>query len=177
MAPEMFTQKNVAASPSLDVWALGCILYIMIVGRLPFRGDKAADIKTHIVNDQPAFPPSFELSEEVKHLIGWMLDKNMDDRARIFEISDHAWTVKRKFTQEEKDRIKEREMEKLRLEVELREKEREIILEEKKASVSITGKSSSSSPEKFRSFKAKLNKDEHHGKAGLLKMTKSPTNK
>ena len=151
MSPEMFTKKLVNASPGLDVWALGCILYAMLVGKLPFRGDKAADVKSKIVHEQPPLPLSLNLSEEAKHLIRWMLDKNPEERARIFEISDHAWTANRKFTEEEKETIRVKEVEKLRVQAEAREKEREAMLEEKKLVAS--SKRSSVSPEKARAHK------------------------
>lgn len=32
MAPEVFKKKDVGASPGLDIWAIGCILYAMVVG-------------------------------------------------------------------------------------------------------------------------------------------------
>lgn len=38
LPPEIFKYKNVSASPSLDIWACGCILYAMVVGKLPFKG-------------------------------------------------------------------------------------------------------------------------------------------
>lgn len=44
LPPEIFLTKNVAASPALDIWALGCILYALIVGELPFKGNNEKEI-------------------------------------------------------------------------------------------------------------------------------------
>ena len=109
MAPEVFLTKNCGASPALDIWALGCILYTMVVGKLPFKADKVAEVKQRILHDPVIFPKDIELSDEVKDLTARMLDKDPETRASVFEINESAWKNKRKFTEEEKERIKERE--------------------------------------------------------------------
>ena len=38
MAPEVLSGKNKKIGTSIDVWALGVILYTMVYGRLPFDG-------------------------------------------------------------------------------------------------------------------------------------------
>jgi serine/threonine protein kinase len=32
LPPEIFKGKNVGASPALDIWAIGCMLYAMVIG-------------------------------------------------------------------------------------------------------------------------------------------------
>lgn len=156
MAPELFTKKQANASPALDVWSLGCILYALLTGNLPFRGDKSQDLKTKIVNDPITFPSSKNISEEAQHLIRRTMDKNPETRASIFEITDHAWTNGRQFSAEEKEKIKQQELlfQAIAKEAALKEKER---LEEESAGnpspVSHSGGSSqySNSPKKFSS--------------------------
>ena len=36
LSPEVVTGKNLNASPAMDIWAMGCILYAMLIGELPF---------------------------------------------------------------------------------------------------------------------------------------------
>ncbi len=36
MAPEVLSRKNLAASPAIDIWSVGCILYSLVIGNLPF---------------------------------------------------------------------------------------------------------------------------------------------
>jgi serine/threonine protein kinase len=109
MPPELLSKKNVVASPALDVWALGCILYSMVVGKLPFRGDNPDEIKKKIIKEKHSFPSEIELTPEVKDLIDRMLEKEPEKRASVYEISDHSWSNKRSFTPEEKAKIKERQ--------------------------------------------------------------------
>lgn len=156
MAPELFTKKQSNASPALDVWSLGCILYALLTGNLPFRGDKSQDLKNKIVNDPITFPSSKNISEEAQHLIRRTMDKNPETRASIFEITDHAWTNGRQFTAEEKEKIKQQELlyQAIAKEAALKEKER---MEEETGGnpspVSYSGGSSqhSNSPKKFPS--------------------------
>ena len=36
--PEMLKRDN-RASPALDIWGIGCIIYIMLTGVRPFKGE------------------------------------------------------------------------------------------------------------------------------------------
>lgn len=109
MPPELFIKKNVVASPALDVWSLGCILYALVVGKIPFRGESMQEIKQKIISEKYIFPEGLELSEELLDLISRMLEKEPENRASVYEISDHPWVCKRKFTDEERAKVKEKE--------------------------------------------------------------------
>ena len=39
MAPEILTGKRTAADPCFDIFSMGCILYALIIGELPFEGE------------------------------------------------------------------------------------------------------------------------------------------
>ena len=59
MAPEQVRGKTV--DRRADIWAFGCVLYEMLVGRQPFAGESLADTLSAIVKDQPRWenlPPA-----------------------------------------------------------------------------------------------------------------------
>ena len=39
MAPEILTGENTSADPAIDIFSLGCILYALVIGKLPFEGE------------------------------------------------------------------------------------------------------------------------------------------
>jgi tetratricopeptide (TPR) repeat protein len=51
MSPEQV--KGDAADHRTDIFSLGCVLYEMLAGRQPFRGDTAAETLAAILRDQP----------------------------------------------------------------------------------------------------------------------------
>jgi tetratricopeptide (TPR) repeat protein len=57
MSPEQVTHRPGAVGPLADLYALGAILYEMLTGRPPFRGETAADTERQILTDEP-IPPS-----------------------------------------------------------------------------------------------------------------------
>ena len=92
MAPEVFKYSNVGASAALDIWAIGCILYAMLCGNLPFNGKNDNALKKSICEDSVTYPEHIKLSSLVKDLIGKMLCKNPEKRILMFEIKEHKWS-------------------------------------------------------------------------------------
>ena len=44
MAPEVLTGKIKQIGPSIDVWAIGVMMYAMLCGTLPFNGESNSEI-------------------------------------------------------------------------------------------------------------------------------------
>ena len=55
MPPEVITQSDTNADPKIDVWALGCIMYAMLLGRVPFHGETESELENQIVHSKPKF--------------------------------------------------------------------------------------------------------------------------
>ncbi|HUB25488.1 MAG TPA: tetratricopeptide repeat protein [Tepidisphaeraceae bacterium] len=57
MAPEQALGKTRQTGPPADIYSLGAILYEMLTGRPPFRGETAAETERQLLNEEPV-PPS-----------------------------------------------------------------------------------------------------------------------
>jgi serine/threonine protein kinase len=56
LAPEMIEGER--ATPAADVWALGVLLYEMLAGIAPFRGESIPAVLYQILHGQPAPLPN-----------------------------------------------------------------------------------------------------------------------
>lgn len=79
MAPERFQQRN--GDGRTDLYALGCVLYELLVGRPPFVGHAAGIMYNHL-NDEPLRPSlaRAELGPDMDRLILALMAKEPDDR-------------------------------------------------------------------------------------------------
>ena len=80
-APEIL--KKEAYSYEADIWALGIIIYKLIVGKFPF------ETKEEIKNKSVSFPQPDEISESAKDLIIQILEKDPNKRPSLEQILMH----------------------------------------------------------------------------------------
>ena len=79
MAPEQWRGGSVDGR--LDQYALGIVLYEMIVGSLPFQGDSMeALFVQHREGQIPAFPPELRIPVDVENVIRRATQKDPEDR-------------------------------------------------------------------------------------------------
>uniref|UniRef100_A0A8D3EC93 Protein kinase domain-containing protein n=1 Tax=Scophthalmus maximus TaxID=52904 RepID=A0A8D3EC93_SCOMX len=92
MAPEMMTEhEHRFSGKALDVWAMGVTLYCFVYGKCPFYDEYIISLHKKIKNKPVDFPETPLISDELKELIGRMLDKNPETRITIPEIKLHPW--------------------------------------------------------------------------------------
>lgn len=91
MAPEL-SSKSSYLGPPVDIWALGVILYRVLVGRHPFRGSSERELFLR-VNRLKQIIPRGLLSPEAIDLINSLLTKSSASRPTIDEVIDHPWLI------------------------------------------------------------------------------------
>jgi serine/threonine protein kinase/Tol biopolymer transport system component len=80
MAPEQIQGGEVDARS--DIFSFGVVLYEMLTGQLPFRGEHEAAMMYSIVNEEPEPIQRYrpELPSELSHIISRSLEKDPEDR-------------------------------------------------------------------------------------------------
>ncbi|CAJ0943038.1 unnamed protein product, partial [Mesorhabditis belari] len=93
VAPEVLTNEGYGVE--VDVWSLGVILYILLVGFPPFQSaaNDSVGLFQQIINGYIHFPsPSFDkISWSAKALILAMITVDITNRCTASEVLDSAW--------------------------------------------------------------------------------------
>ena len=94
VAPEVLLRTPY--NKEVDIWSMGVILYYMLCGHLPFKGNKEVIIAEKIVNDDLEFDEEeWEVrSKKVRELISSCLKKEPEERITIDEFINHPWFKK-----------------------------------------------------------------------------------
>ncbi|XP_058117519.1 serine/threonine-protein kinase PAK 5 [Anopheles ziemanni] len=77
-----------------DIWALGATLYSLVHGNVPFIATSVPGVYEKIKNDPLEYPATSTISEELRDLIGRMLDKDPQQRITLPQIKEHPWLTK-----------------------------------------------------------------------------------
>ncbi|ULU08411.1 hypothetical protein L3Y34_019533 [Caenorhabditis briggsae] len=94
-APELFRDKSYCGE-LVDVWALGVLLYFMLVGVTPFKGETVADMKVMIMDAKFQLPEYISLM--AGELIKSMLRPDFEKRADIEYVKKNFWMRDCRFT-------------------------------------------------------------------------------
>jgi serine/threonine protein kinase len=92
MAPEVIYGLNKSIS---DVWSLGCLMYILLSGTLPFNDDENVTVFEKAIEAELKFDGKgwVNVSDEAKDLISKMIDKDFHNRYNATESLNHEWFV------------------------------------------------------------------------------------
>ncbi len=95
VAPEILRQQPYG--PSVDIWSLGVIFYILLCGYPPFHSDKGQDHlfkKIKHADYQFDSPDWDDISAEAKNLISNILVADPRKRLTAQQIMEHEWMQK-----------------------------------------------------------------------------------
>ena len=94
-APEI--AKGKLSSRSVDVWALGCVLYILLCGFPPFSGTDTQNVEDVVAHGQYAFlsPWWDDISDPARDLVSHLLKVEPVQRYTMAEFFGHPWICKR----------------------------------------------------------------------------------
>lgn len=97
-APEI--HNNQKYDKSVDIWALGVSLFVMITGRFPFPDRKAFkdEFKMRVRNGRLNSRPLMYKSADVQDLIKKMCQLNPEKRITAKDALNHPWILSRKKT-------------------------------------------------------------------------------
>ncbi len=81
-APEQFEMRSGELDRRVDVYALGCVLYEMITGRVPLQGDSVASFWHTMQNEIPQRPSRYvgDIPAPLDEVLMTALAKRRDDR-------------------------------------------------------------------------------------------------
>lgn len=67
----------------VDVWSLGVMAFICVLGVIPFRGEAIPDLNKNILHSEPYFPENHGLSPTMHGVLSGMLKKNPRSRLTV----------------------------------------------------------------------------------------------
>ncbi|KIY73313.1 kinase-like protein [Cylindrobasidium torrendii FP15055 ss-10] len=89
LAPEVI--QGFPYSYPVDWWALGTLMYEMIIGIIPFWAQNQQDMYTRVLNGELIFPESKSMDEDTKVLLRGLLEKDPLRRLSSSEIKQQSY--------------------------------------------------------------------------------------
>lgn len=93
MPPEVLNSRNSQADPNYDIWAIGVMLYSLVMNKLPFWGDTPELMTDAICHQKVDFSHGKLITQELKDLILKFMNKNPEQRIPLLEVQNHPWML------------------------------------------------------------------------------------
>eukprot|EP00929_Paragymnodinium_shiwhaense_P012438 TRINITY_DN11961_c0_g2_i1.p1 TRINITY_DN11961_c0_g2~~TRINITY_DN11961_c0_g2_i1.p1 ORF type:complete len:733 (+),score=203.22 TRINITY_DN11961_c0_g2_i1:132-2330(+) len=94
VAPEILSQDENFYTEKVDIWSLGVVTFIMLVGFPPFRGKTDVEILKKVRKANLKFQPEERwaaISDDAKDLLKKMMTKSPEERLSAIECRAHPW--------------------------------------------------------------------------------------
>ncbi|KRX50504.1 Aurora kinase A [Trichinella murrelli] len=89
LAPEVFHHQGY--DEKVDLWAIGIVMFRMIVGRLPFNHRSSKQVKERILH-RKFFIPKY-VSYNARDIISKLLESMPHMRMKLSELATHPWMI------------------------------------------------------------------------------------
>merc|ERR1719428_491875 len=91
MAPEVVkNHKRPGATVfKSDAWSVGIVMYVLLYGKPPYRGNSNKEIYKRILSYKVEFPKT--VSDQAINLMSGLLRHHDSDRFTIQDALDHPW--------------------------------------------------------------------------------------
>jgi serine/threonine protein kinase len=104
-APEIIEEAK--AYPQSDAWSSGVLMYVLMSGQLPFKGDTPEETKDNIVNVKFKFEWLYkECTMEGTRLLMWIFKRLPYRRPTLEEIGAHRWMSSADYMLKKRQRAK-----------------------------------------------------------------------
>ncbi|KAL6724661.1 hypothetical protein Aduo_019528 [Ancylostoma duodenale] len=90
-APEVVNRAPNFSGKACDVWSLGILLYLLLLGRYPFYDETPAGVFSKIRVAKVVLPPDVHLSAGARALIFGLLRRDPDERPTTAELRYTPW--------------------------------------------------------------------------------------
>ena len=94
MAPELFCPqaKKMLYGKSIDIWAAGITLYLLLTKEFPFKGKSLPEITDQLINSEP--PLEKIKNKEIRQLLAAILSKDPEKRPTALDIAENDWLTR-----------------------------------------------------------------------------------
>jgi serine/threonine protein kinase len=91
-APERFDPQGYYGD-QVDCWALGVMMYVMLLGRFPFDGGDGVQLLFQMSRGVQFARSRTPLTTTARDLVCRLLDANPFERATLRSVAEHTWML------------------------------------------------------------------------------------